>query len=582
MMDETTTPATSAGTPADDPVINVIEPDPPPLPDPQGSSAGADRFDETAADALAARRRREFDAVRSRLRDQAIQADTPPQVTAQQSASQQATPRGGDETTITRWLPLGNPPETVRKRYLRAGNQYFLKDAPHQLAFEDIGRYLVTEHNRPDVIESMVDMVRAKSWGRVRVSGHEQFRREVWVQAMLLGIEVTGYEPKAADLARLADGRRGRMTNRIDVMEAAAAARDPADFREASAAVPRPAEPPAAQPAKPETSRQPEMVTTASPPSPPQQPHRPDPAPELAPRAAESEGQERQRYAGELVEHGDAPYQHNPARSDSYYVVYRDAGGADHVVWGVDLERAVAESGALAGQQVTLENLGRRLVTVTVPVLDATGNVIGEEEKEVYRNTWQVDVVGQERTHARPGASGEKGDAGRGEAAEPAAPEPARAAPRREPTRASPEEHAVQMAVLTAAMRQHGLSERSIARVQQHAQRLLDAFVAEGVTVPPPRVFDPAAPSARNRRTRTAAERVPAREVERGREEPAPPALWESADGHASTTVRGSRDGEAALGGMVRPSQHDGGRRRAATGPRGAVPGRVAGRSDRT
>jgi hypothetical protein len=52
----------------------------------------------------------------------------------------------------------------VRKRYLRAGNQYFLKDAPYQLAFEDLGPYLVTEHNRPDVVESMVDMVAAKSW----------------------------------------------------------------------------------------------------------------------------------------------------------------------------------------------------------------------------------------------------------------------------------------------------------------------------------------------------------------------------------------------------------------------------------
>lgn len=524
-MDESAAPATSAGTPADDPVINVIEPAPPPLPDPQGGAAGAGRFGQTAANALAARRRREFDAVRTRLRDHAIQADTPQQAAAQHPASQQAMSRGSDEAAAMRWLPLVNPPETVRKRYLRAGNQYFLKDAPHQLAFEDIGPYLVTEHNRPDVVESMVDMVRAKSWSRVRVSGHEQFRREVWVQAMLLGIEVTGYEPKAADLARLAEGRRGRMTNRIDVMEAAAAARDPADLTKASAAAPLPAEPPAAQPAKPGGSGQPETGAPPRPPSPSAQSPRLAPVSEPAPRSAETESQERQRYAGELVEHGGAPYQHNPARSDSYYVVYRDAGGADHVMWGVDLERAIAESGALAGQQVALENLGRRLVTVIVPVVDETGNVIGEEGKEVYRNTWQVDVVKQERTDSRAGAVGEKGEPRRGETAQPAAPEPARAAPTREPPRASPEARAVQMAVLTAAMRQHGFSERSIARVQQRAQRLLDAFAAEGVTVPTPRVFDPQAPSARNRGTRTAAERVPAREVGRAREEPAPPSL---------------------------------------------------------
>src|SRR5258706_14355298 len=118
MMDET---ATSSGPRADEPVINVIEPDPPSIPDPQG----AERFDQTAADALAARRRREFDAVRARLRDQAIQADAPSQATAQQPASQ-AKPRGADDASATRWAPLGSPPETVRKRYLRAGNQYFL------------------------------------------------------------------------------------------------------------------------------------------------------------------------------------------------------------------------------------------------------------------------------------------------------------------------------------------------------------------------------------------------------------------------------------------------------------------------
>ncbi|RKF48932.1 LPD7 domain-containing protein [Paraburkholderia fungorum] len=519
MMDET---ATSSGPRADEPVINVIEPDPPPIPDPQGGAAGAERFDQTAADALAARRRREFDAARARLRDQAILADAPSLAAAQQTASQ-ANPRGAEDASATRWVPLGNPPETVRKRYLRAGNQYFLKDAPHQLAFEDIGPYLVTEHNRPDVVESMVDMARAKAWGRIRVSGHEQFRREVWVQATLLGIEVSGYEPKAVDFARLAENRRDRMTNRIDVMETTAATQVPANRPAAPEAAPGSTESQAAQPARRDALWQPEARAPA-PPAPAELP-RAAPAAEAGPRVAEPEGQERQRYMGELVEHAGAPYQHNPARSDSYYVVYRDTGGAGHVVWGVDLERAVADSGALAGQQVMLENLGRRLVTVTVPVLDATGNVIGEEEKEVYRNTWQVDVVGHERTQLGPEARGRKGDAGRSETTAPATPEQVQVARRREPSVVSPGERAVQMAVLTAAMRQQGFSERSIAHVQQRAQRLLTAFEAEGVTVPRPRVFDPEAPSARRRRTRPAAERVPSREVERGPAEPAPPSL---------------------------------------------------------
>jgi len=521
MMDE---PATSSGPRADEPVINVIEPDPPPIQDLRGGAAGAERFDRTAADVLAARRRREFDAVRARLRDQAIQADAPSQAAAQQPASRAAS-RGTDDASATRWAPLGSPPETVRKRYLRAGNQYFLKDAPHQLAFEDIGPYLVTEHNRPDVVESMVDMARAKAWGRIRVSGHEQFRREVWVQATLLGIKVSGYEPKAVDFARLAEGRRDRMTNRIDVMQTFPAAHVPANRPEAPEVAPGPKESQAAPPARRDAHQQP-GARAAAPASPASaEPPRTAPAPETGPRVAEPEGQERQRYMGELVEHGGAPYQHNPARSDSHYVVYRDTGGADHVVWGVDLERAVADSGALAGQQVMFENLGRRLVTVTVPVLDATGNVIGEEEKEVYRNTWQMDVVGQERTQLDPEARGRKDDPGRSETAAPETPEQAQSARRREPSAMSPAERAVQMAVLVAAMRQQGFSERSIARVQQRAQRLLTAFESEGVTVPRPRVFDPEAPSTRSRRTRAAPERAPTRAVERGPLEPAPPSL---------------------------------------------------------
>ncbi|MFM0758274.1 LPD7 domain-containing protein [Paraburkholderia strydomiana] len=519
MMDDT---ATSSGQPADEPAINVIELDPPPLPDPQGATAGADRFDQTAADALAARRRREFDAARTRLRDQAMQADTPSQASEQQRTPQGATRDSGDASTM-RWAPLGNPPETVRKRYLRAGNQYFLKDTPNQLAFEDIGPYLVTGHNRPDVVESMVDMVRAKAWGRIRVSGHEQFRREVWVQATLLGIEVSGYEPKVVDFARLAEGRRDRMTNRIDVTGAATAPQAPADVPKTPATTPGSADSPVAQPAKRNAPPQPVAPATPSP-APATLPGS-APASEAGLRAAESEGQERQRYAGQLVEHGGAPYQHNPARSDSYYVVYRDAGGADHVVWGVDLERALAESGALAGQQVVLENLGRRLVTVPVPVLDAAGTVIGEEEREVYRNTWQVDVVGQKRTQSRTGAGERKGEAGRSETAQPVTPEQTPAIRRGESSVESTGERAVQMAVLTAAMRQQGFSERSIARVQQRAQRLMTAFEAEGVTVPRPRVFDPDAPSTRRHRTRAAHERVPTREVERGPSEPASPPL---------------------------------------------------------
>ena len=526
MNDTTVLPSASDAGQA--PVINVIEPDLPAAVDSVvGAAPDTGRLDQAAGDAVAARRRREFDAARARLREQAIhgdrrlsQHDEHPTTTPsgeRRDADAQPNPDMPREAVLRR-APLGDPPERVRKRYLRSGNQYFLKEAPYQLAFEDIGPYLVTEHNRPDVVESMVDIVRAKAWERIRVSGHEAFRREAWLQATLLGIEVSGYQPKAADLARIAEGRRERMTNRIDAGEPASSATGGA--READVVregLPLNAVPPARE----------DAASRHEPPgSAPAQPQKSAPAsmPRRTALPTELDEPERQHYAGELMEHGGAPYQHNPARSDSYYVVYRDQAGADHVVWGVDLERAVVESGATPGQQVTLENLGKRHVTVTVPVVDAAGQVISEEEKDVYRNTWAVDIVGRERTRLVERAqSPPEHDPRAGQTQ--VGPEIVRADRRSATPQAVPEDRAMQLAVIVAAMREQGFSERSIVRVQQRAERMLDAFHAEGIPIPVPRVFDPKAPSARSRRVRPAAEQVLDREVERAPSEPSPPTL---------------------------------------------------------
>jgi hypothetical protein len=492
-MSETLSPA--------EPVINVIEQDAP------GHSASVEhtkgdgdtnRLDAAAADAVSARRRREFDAARARLRDQATRDDAG---AARQFVARPTgdAPTGQEDRAAVR-APLDQPPERVRKRYLRAGNQYFLKDAPYQLAFEDIGPYLVTEHNRPDVVESMVDMAASKSWRHIRVSGHEAFRGEVWLQGSLLGIEVTGYEPKAADLARLADARQGRLNNRIEADASLRAAGSTIDMAERSRATSAPV--PAAGP--------PHVADGAASAALRRDAQQGEPREAKRPPAAGDEADTPRRYTGELREHGGAPYQNNPARSESYYVVFRDATGADHVVWGVDLERAVRESGAQPGQQVALENLGRRLVTVKVPILDEHGVVIGEDERDVHRNTWQVDVMGRERTAAQSVSEPERIA---GADATPAGTNARENGQESRRPSISDEDKVLHLAVLAGAMREQGFSARSIGRVQRRAEALLDAFGREGIPVPRPKVFDPKAPSERDRRTRTAVGRAPARDI---------------------------------------------------------------------
>lgn len=153
--------------------------------------------------------------------------------------------------------------------------------------------------------------------------------------------------------------------------------------------------------------------------------------------------------------------------------------------------------------------------------------VVGEEEKDVYRHSWQVDVVPRNREAARS-------------TPQPARPDPDSAPPvdrsvppavehalqRRSSTPSKPVpdgEQMMHLAVLTAAMREQGFSERSISRVQQRAARMLDSFGKEGIPVPVPKVFDPKAPSGRDRRARAVPERAPTREIDRTPAEPSMP-----------------------------------------------------------
>jgi len=86
--------------------------------------------------------------------------------------------------------------------------------------------------------------------------------------------------------------------------------------------------------------------------------------------------------AGRLVEHGTAPYEHDPQKSDSYLVTLENAKGEQRTLWGVDLERAMKEAAPEAGQKIGLQHMGS--TPVTLP--DGT---------ETHRNTWKVQDAGE-------------------------------------------------------------------------------------------------------------------------------------------------------------------------------------------
>lgn len=99
----------------------------------------------------------------------------------------------------------GDVPQSLMDRYLierdlRGRPARFYRD--HRTpdpAFRDAGRRLSANRAYPDTVADMLKVAQHRGWSRLKVTGEEAFRREVWVQARAMGLEVQGYRPRRRD-----------------------------------------------------------------------------------------------------------------------------------------------------------------------------------------------------------------------------------------------------------------------------------------------------------------------------------------------------------------------------------------------
>ncbi len=270
-------------------------------------------------------------------------------------------------------------PAQVASRYMVKDGRFWKLDGmegkPGELPttkphFEDVGSRLKTQQNDRGTIADMLAVMKAKNIDSITVKGSETFRRNAWLEASLDGgIEVKNFKPKEADFALLEAAKRER-----DALTIKAGA-------------------------SPEPAAGPKVESATATPSAATVSQKPGAVP-----AAGAEAKPADTFSGELLEHGTARYEHKPDESYSYFVRYRDDAGAERTVWGVDLKRAITESGAKVGDTVSLKNLGRTPVTVQEAVRDAAGKVIGTQPKDAIRNAWDVQrsaAAEPERTPAR-------------------------------------------------------------------------------------------------------------------------------------------------------------------------------------
>jgi hypothetical protein len=94
--------------------------------------------------------------------------------------------------------------------------EYRFRGDTSRVAFTESTFRLATDTNSPSVARSMVDVAETRNWRALRVSGNEDFKRMVWLEASVRGVRTLGYEPHPADLEVLKREREARLVNRIE------------------------------------------------------------------------------------------------------------------------------------------------------------------------------------------------------------------------------------------------------------------------------------------------------------------------------------------------------------------------------
>jgi hypothetical protein len=119
------------------------------------------------------------------------------------------------ETDLTERYLIKRAPVTVGEVSV-ARTEYRFRGDTSRVAFTESTFRLATDTNSPSVARSMVDVAEARGWRALRVSGNEDFKRMVWLEASVRGVKTLGYDPNPGDLEILKKAREARLTNRIE------------------------------------------------------------------------------------------------------------------------------------------------------------------------------------------------------------------------------------------------------------------------------------------------------------------------------------------------------------------------------
>lgn len=94
--------------------------------------------------------------------------------------------------------------------------EYRYRGDTARIAFTESAFRLATDTNNPSVARSMVDVAQARNWQSIRISGNEDFKRLVWLEASLRNVRTVGYEPVPGDQKLLRKESEARKVNQVE------------------------------------------------------------------------------------------------------------------------------------------------------------------------------------------------------------------------------------------------------------------------------------------------------------------------------------------------------------------------------
>lgn len=144
-----------------------------------------------------------FDAYNGTAADQGLKADAAPPSPTSTALPRPVPGRARKQAPVSR--RKGDLPEGLEAKYLVEHDRRGRADRFHrdnrsgEALFRDHGRRLSAREPYPDVVRDMLRIADHRGWRDIVVSGDPAFRREAWVQAQALDLQVRGYRPREID-----------------------------------------------------------------------------------------------------------------------------------------------------------------------------------------------------------------------------------------------------------------------------------------------------------------------------------------------------------------------------------------------